>query len=317
MVQTNEILSLLQTACLRRKPLQKTTNAMRLVNGRGDGMEGLILEQYDRHFIVQVLHAAWLEHIETLTDFLCRQFKPRYFILKDRISSSAAHAQAVRSQILINEAGSKTIIQEYGVRFEVDLNDTLNAGLFLDMRANRRRIAQMACGKRVLNCFAYTCSFGVHARLGGALEAVNIDVSKKILERGEVNYQLNSLAVQGQEFVRADAGVYLERAVKKGNWFDIIVIDPPSFARASKNVFQVKKNLPKLVTNAVKVLNGNGTLFVSTNFSELTHNHLMAMLQAACGNRKIKHVQHLGQDIDYPGSGTMKESYLAAVLVKF
>jgi len=307
---------LLVAALRKRQPLYKITNALRLVNASGDGLPRLVLDQYDRHFSAQVFDVPWLERAGLLADLIKIHFKPRYFILKDRTRSGKSDPDAIRTKVLIDEDGPKTVVEENGLRFAVDLNDGLNTGLFLDMRKNRHMTGQMAKGKRVLNCFAYTCSFGVHARANGALEAVNVDVSKKMLERGRENYALNRILPSESEFVRADAGFYLHRAVKKQNRFDIIIIDPPSFARGDKNVFQIKRDLPRLLVDAVTVLNPNGTLFVSTNFNGLSHSDLEHMLQQARGGRTIKSIERAGQDKDFPGTNTFKESYLAAITAK-
>lgn len=299
----------------RRRPVRRHTNALRLVNGLGDGLKGLVLEQYDRHLVAQIFHERWLEEREGLADFVKTRCSGRYFVVKDRTEGSSSRPGAFKTDVWIEHPTSKTIVEEYGLTFGVDLNDTLNSGLFLDMRRNRVIVAALAAGRKVLNCFSYTCSFGVHCRNAGAVQVVNVDVSPRSLARGRANYELNRLTAAENEFIRGDAVQYLKRALVKANHFDLVILDPPSFARHDGKTFTVKKDLGRLIDSAVKVLNPDGALFVSTNFSGLSHGHLEEMTRAAAVRRRIKKIQRLGQDADFPGSGRMAESYLAALLV--
>jgi 23S rRNA (cytosine1962-C5)-methyltransferase len=307
---------LLETAMNKRQLLRRHTNAVRLVNGSGDGLKGLVLEQYDRHFVAHVFDAQWIAQKDALTNFLKHRCAARYFIMKDRTESGTFSADDLKITVEIAEVSSQTIVQENRLKFAVDLNDTLNSGLFLDMRRNRKLVAGLAKGCKVLNGFAYTCSFGVYCRAAGALSVVNVDISRKSLARGRVNYQLNQLMPAPDEFVSADVVRYLKRALKKDNRFDVIILDPPSFARYEGKTFSVKKNLAELIDLAIKVLNPNGNLFISTNLSEMSHDQLTNMIFSAVPKQRIKNIRRLGQDEDFPGSGRMPESYLAAVLVK-
>ena len=312
----NKTIDLLEAAVEMRKALKHITNAMRLVNGFADGLGGLTLEQYDRHFCLQVFDKRWLAERKALTDFVRERCAGLYLIVKDRSESNSAQPQAIKNSVWIEYHTSKSIIQENGLKFSVDLNDTLNSGLFLDMRQNRKIVADIALGRKVLNCFAYTCSFGVYCRLAKAASVVNVDISRKSLERGKQNYELNRITPAYNEFTRNDAVDYINRAVKKNNSFDLIILDPPSFARHENKSFSVKKDLAGLVAAALKILNPAGVVFVSTNFSELTCVDLEGMVKVAAGKRKISRIRHLGQDDDFVGNGLMQESCLSAVLVE-
>lgn len=309
-------LALLEEAFNKRAGLRASTNALRLVNGYGDGLDGLVLEQYGQHFVAQVFDARWFSEKEALLGFV-KGHGARYFIVKDRTRGPSARPDEIGFDVWLDGGCSSATVEESGVKFSVDLNDTLNTGLFLDMRANRRTVAAEAGGRKVLNLFSYTCSFGVHARLRGAASVVNVDVSKKILERGRVNYGLNALACEKNEFIRTDAAEYLARAVKKDNRFGMIILDPPSFSRHDSGTFSVKKDLPRLVQDAVTVLESGGVVFVATNHSEMLHSHLQNIVQKAARGRAVKKIRPFGQDVDFTGSGFMAESCLTAVLAEF
>jgi len=305
-----DLASSIQTAIRRREKLFKVTNAVRLVNGAGDGLDGLLIDQYHRHLQVQVLGDHWHQPMKEICRSLVSAMPVEYLIVKSR------RGLEIREEVLI-EGPSRTTVQEHGIKFEVDLADGLNCGLFLDMRQNRWMAGQECRDKKVLNCFSYTCSFGVHARLGGAREVINTDISRKVLERGKNNYQLNSLSMAAGEFTKADSAYFLQRAFKKGNTFDVIILDPPSFSRHEGKVFQVKRDLPKLMALAVAVLNPGGRLLVTTNYSEISHADLERILARGLNGRRVMQILRVGQDEDFAGSNSFKESFLVGLWAKF
>ncbi|MFH0753357.1 MAG: class I SAM-dependent methyltransferase [Candidatus Omnitrophota bacterium] len=309
-----EIQNLLQQAFKKREPLRAYTNAIRVVNGYGDELDGLVLEQHGKHFVAQIFDLRWLEEKAVLIDFV-KSLGGTYFVVKDRTQSASSRPEGIGFDVWIDGVSS-TIVEEYGVKFQVELNDTLNTGLFLDMRANRHQVAALCRGRKVLNLFAYTCAFGVHGRLQGASGIVNVDVSRKVLDRGRGNYELNGLVPEKNELIRADAVEYLERAVKKDNRFDMIILDPPSFARFDGRIFSVKTDLERMIKMAAKVLEPGGVLFVATNYSEMLFSQLQQMVKTALKGREIRKITALGQDVDFPGSGFMAESCLTAILVE-
>lgn len=309
----NKLIQLLESAVRRRLPLAGVTDAVRLVDGGGDGMQGLVLERYGRHFCAQVFDRRWLDKKAVLTSFLKERLGAVYFIVKDRTGAPAS-PDDFRKLVWLREAPAVTVVNENGLNFAVDLADTLNNGLFLDMRRNRDLVSRLSSGKKVLNCFAYTCSFGVYCRARGARSAVNVDVSGKFLEKGRLNYGLNGLEPAKNEMIRADAVEYLEKAQVKGNRFGLIILDPPSFSRCGGGSFSVRKDMPGLVDSAVKVLEPGGRLFVSTNFSGITADDLMSMVRAGAGKRKITRMSSSGQDMDFTGSGATRRGCLATLL---
>lgn len=320
----NKTLNLLEITAQQREILTRSTNAMRLVNGIGDGLDGLILEQYNQHFVAQVFDKKWLAEKETLINFV-KNNGGEYFIVKDRTQSAFARPDSFKRSIWIENETSQTVVQENNLKFGVDLDDGLNSGLFLDMRQNRKVIAQLSRSKKVLNCFAYTCSFGVYCRAFGATNVVNVDVSQKSLNRGRANYELNQIIPAKNEFIRADTMDYLQRAIKKNNRFDMIILDPPSFATYQGKNFSVKRDLKQLIDLAMGALNPKGFLFAATNFSGIFSKNLDSIVRAAAAGRRIQKIQHLAQDVDFVGSGLTRlagkvgqapESYLAAVLAE-
>jgi 23S rRNA (cytosine1962-C5)-methyltransferase len=162
-----------------------------------------------------------------------------------------------------------TIVTEEGVRYGLDFTAGYAAGLFLDQRANRRRLRALA-PRRVLNTFAYTCSFSVVAALAGA-ETVSIDLSKKSLDRGRANFRLNGLDPAAHRFQAEDVLGALPRLAARGERFDAIILDPPTFSRGeSGRKWQVERGLESLVSAALELAAPGAHLLVSTNCTRLT-----------------------------------------------
>ncbi len=153
---------------------------------------------------------------------------------------------------------------EYGLQFKVNLTDYLDTGLFLDHRETRQLVASMAAGKRVLNLFAYTCSFSVHAAAAGALFTKSVDLSNTYTEWGRENFLLNSLPLTNNLIIREDCLRFLkeEREV-----YDVIIIDPPTISRSKKmnQMFDIQKDYPFLISKALSLLSRGGVIIFSTN----------------------------------------------------
>jgi 23S rRNA (cytosine1962-C5)-methyltransferase len=182
--------------------------------------------------------------------------------------------------------------------------------------ANLENSAQT--GLRFLNLFSYTCSFSVHARLGGAAVATNADISGKILDKGRENYALNGLDLRPGEFFRGNAIEYVHWAQKKGLRFDGIVLDPPSFARFKGFNFNVREHLMPLVADCATLLNPGGFFMVSSNYSEFNLSafarDVLAAVSSVHPNAKTSWKK--SQDVDFVGSGSTKDSCLVATLVE-
>ena len=161
---------------------------------------------------------------------------------------------------------------EYGAQFKINLIDYLDTGLFLDHRETRQLVASQSKGKRLLNLFAYTCSFSVHAALAGAAYTKSVDLSNTYCDWGLDNFRLNSLSLQSNEVIRADCLKFLEEGVNRGNKYDIIVIDPPTLSRSKKmdKMFDIQQDYVFLLSKAIRLLEPNGKIFFSTNSRKFT-----------------------------------------------
>lgn len=165
------------------------------------------------------------------------------------------------------EQGEFFTVLEYGVKFRVNLVDYLDTGLFLDHRETRRMVASFCKGKRVLNLFAYTCSFSVHAALAGAVYTKSVDMSNTYTEWGKENFILNGLPLKNHPIVRADCLTFLDEEIRSGGKYDIIIVDPPTISRSKKmsQMFDIQEDYVSLLSKALQLLGEGGILFFSTN----------------------------------------------------
>ena len=315
--------NLLQSAFSKRSPLFSVTDAFRVVNGAADGFPGLTIDKFGDRYQIQFfgpeLIAGKAEIVETLKEL----FNPVCIVVKERLSSSGRSLEnAPMDVVLGTREDAVGIVSEGKAKFHVDLMDTVNPGLFLDMRHVRleieERFREMPAGSRFLNLFSYTCSFSVHARLGGAAVATNADISGKILDKGRENYALNGLDLRPGEFFRGNAIEYVRWAKKKGLRFDGIVLDPPSFARFKGFNFNVREHLMMLVTECAEILNPHGFFMVSSNYSEFNLSAFARNVLAAVASvhPQAKTSWKKSQDIDFVGSGSTKDSCLVATMVE-
>lgn len=285
----------------------------------GDGLEGVTLDRYGNHYQLQFFGPQHLQDESALVKAVLELFNPDFLVVKYRLDPAGKALQTPRMRVAHGENGSSsTEVEEYGCRFRVDLLDTVNAGLFLDMRDIRNAMGLLCEGKEVLNLFSYTCSFGVHARMNGASRAVNVDVSGKILEKGRANYALNGLACLPGEFFKGDSSEYLEWCARKQKRFDAVILDPPSFARNKNGVFSVKDHLTGLIARCASLLAPGGYLMASTNSSSWTPSQLAETAQEAFRAAGVgaQTEWQRSQGSDFPGAGLMKESNLSAVLLR-
>lgn len=167
----------------------------------------------------------------------------------------------------------QAIATEHRLKFGIDFGAGYSVGLFIDQRENRRFVRQTA-PKRLLNCFAYTCSFSVAAASAGA-QTVNVDLSKKSLERGRQNFALNSLSTEGHQFIADDVRPVLGRLARRGQKFDMIILDPPTFSRTKGgDAFHVEKDFEDLIVSALELVEREGRILLSTNCETLNEQAL-------------------------------------------
>lgn len=222
----------------------------------------------DRYADVAVIHAdapsvlaEWLPAVRAELESLC---PTGYAKIHPRGRGRTAPQAAVWG-----EPREEVVVAEHEVRYLVRPAAGLSVGLFLDMREVRAWLLEHSRDRTVLNLFAYTCSLGVCASLGGAARVVNLDLSRPYLEWGKANYALNNLSVDDRDFIYGDALDWLARFARREQTFDLVIVDPPSF---SSTPFSVTRDYVRLTELAARAVATGGTLLAATNHAATSSN---------------------------------------------
>ena len=188
------------------------------------------------------------------------------------------NAEREAPRLVLGDPGTnlESTAQERTLRYGIDFGAGYSVGLFIDQRENRRYLRDVK-PQALLNCFAYTCSFSVAAATVGA-KTVSVDLSKKSLARGRENFALNSLPTNDHRFLADDVMSVLPRLARKGEKFDAIILDPPTFSRSHRGkAFQVEQDFETLLLAALEVAERDGKILLSTNCSSLRERALEVM----------------------------------------
>lgn len=197
-------------------------------------------------------------------------------------------------------------VLEQGAKFEIRPGNGLSVGLYLDARDARAFVRREAKGRRVLNTFSYTCGFGVLAHLGGAARAVNLDASRKVLDWGERNLSLNGFTPDRYDFVSGDTFDWLARFAKKGEQFELVILDPPGFATTRTSRFTAQRDYHRLVQAAVEVLAPKGLLLAMCNV-EQSDRDFDQQLHRGLGKHVAREVARFGaSDVDFRQPSALK-----------
>jgi 23S rRNA (cytosine1962-C5)-methyltransferase len=204
----------------------------------------------------------------------------------------------------------QTIAIEHHLKFGIDFGAGYSVGLFVDQRENRRFVRQ-AKPERLLNCFAYTCSFSVAAASAGA-QTVNVDLSKKSLERGRQNFVLNSLSTEGHKFIADDVRPVLRRLARRGEKFDMIILDPPTFSRTKGGeAFHVESDFEDLLLSAIEVTQRDARVLLSTNCETLNEPALERMTRYCLKLSRRSGVFHRPPTpLDFPSGSAARTIWL-------
>jgi 23S rRNA (cytosine1962-C5)-methyltransferase len=204
----------------------------------------------------------------------------------------------------------ETVVREAGLQYGLDFAAGYSAGLFIDQRANRNFVRRIA-PKKLLNTFAYTCSFSVVAAQTGAA-TVSVDLSKKSLDRGRENFALNGIDQAGHQFIADDVLDVLPRLARRGERFDCIILDPPTFSRGNKGRrFQVEQDMEKLVTAALEVAEPNARILLSTNCARLNVRDLEQIARYSLKlNRRSDNLYHEPDLPDIPSEFAARTAWM-------
>ncbi|MED1301029.1 50S rRNA methyltransferase [[Bacillus thuringiensis] serovar konkukian] len=313
--------SKIKSALHKRKQFYKSsdTTAFRALNGEGDGLGGLIIDYYDGYYVV-----SWYsEGIYTFRDEIIAalqkvaNFKGIYE--KKRFDTKGKYIEG--DDFVAGERGEfPLIVKENGVNFAVYLNDGAMVGVFLDQRNVRKQIRdKYAKGRTVLNMFSYTGAFSVFAALGGASKTTSVDLANRSLSKTIEQFSVNEIDYEAQDIIVEDVFLYFKYAAKKKMKFDMVVLDPPSFARSKKYTFSAAKDYKNLLKETIAITENNGIIVASTNCSAFDMKKFKGFIDTAFKemNGKYKILEEHSLPEDFRTINQFKEGdYLKVVFIE-
>jgi 23S rRNA (cytosine1962-C5)-methyltransferase len=314
----------LENATQRRRDLfDAQTNGYRIINGESEGWPGLVLDRYDQTLALKLYTGVWLPSLDEISRLLLAQLKPQRLVLRlSRNIQALARKRpgVVDGQILCGERpeGLPTFM-ESGLRFESDVCRGQKTGFFLDQRENRRAVESLASGRSVLNAFSFSGGFSLYAARGGASSVTDLDISPHALESAKRNFTLNGAAATiarcGHELVQADAFDWLGE--NRPRQFDLIVLDPPSFAKRETERTGAIRAYERLAALGIQHLAADGILVACSCSAHVTAEEFFEAVRrsAARSRRSFREIQTTRHAPDHPA--TFKEAeYLKAIYLR-
>ncbi len=302
----------MSAAIARRQPLidDPQTTGYRLVHGENDGLPGLVIDRYADTCVLKLDTPAWVPHLNAVLAGLETAVSHQRVVL--RLSRSVQELgdglYGLKDGVVLEGeplSGAVNFL-ENGLLFAADVRQGQKTGFFLDQRDNRARVETLAAGKRVLNVFAYTGGFSLYAARGGAPEVVSLDISQPALAAAARNFKLNrhiaAVASAAHELLLGDAFRTMQQLRESRRLFDLVVIDPPSFARKKGDVPQALAAYRRLVRLGLGVLRRDGTLVTASCTSRVTADAFFAAVhEAAAGEKRpLQEIERTFHALDHP-----------------
>ena len=243
----------------------KNTTAFRIFNGEGDGIGGLTIDFFNGFYMVSWYSEGIYSFREMIYAALEQAVNTRGVYEKKRFNTNGQYVE--QDDYVSGEQGEfPLIVSENGMNYAVDLNDGAMTGIFLDQRDVRLALREhYSEGKTVLNTFSYTGAFSVAAALGGAMKTTSVDLAKRSLPKTIEQFAVNGIDYEAQDIKVMNVFDYFSYAARHNLKFDVVVLDPPSFARTKKMTFSTAKDYPKLLKAALEITEDNGVIIASTN----------------------------------------------------
>lgn len=293
---------------------------LRLINGEGDGLPGIVVERYGEYLVVQLFTSSFGDAglRDPLLDTLVAELAPKAIYEQRRYRSLGGEAprQAAAELVRGDVAPVELEVREGDLKFWVDVTSPLSTGLFADLREGRAAVRTWAKGRRVLNLFSYTGAISVYAQAGGATEVVAVDVAAKAHARARKNFAASGFDPEKPEHIVGDALKVLTRFEERGRMFDLVAIDPPAFASASARggkPWNAIRDYAELVSHCLRITERGGILVAASSTHKMISDDFDAALaEGAYGaDTELSIVERRGLPLDFPvPPGFPEGSYL-------
>jgi 23S rRNA (cytosine1962-C5)-methyltransferase len=310
----------IETAYAKRAPLLETdTTGYRLLYGENDGLPSLVADVYDKVLVVKLYAQIWIPYLKEVLPELIEISQTETVVLRlSRNVQKKGNPHGLHDGQLLHGALDYEVIpyREHGVTFSANVVRGHKTGAFLDHRANRKKVGEMAKGKTLLDVFSYAGGFSVHALVGGASEVTSLDISAQALEVAKQNAALNTYSGTHTILV-GDAFKMLEELARKEQLFDMVVIDPPSFAKSKIEVERALHSYEKLAVLGAHLVRKPGILVLASCSSRISSEQFFALTEKTIGNAVDSYtvLEKTGHDVDHP-IGFPEGAYLKCIYFK-
>lgn len=291
------------------------TTAFRLFNQEGDGFGGLTVDLYGDYAVFSWYNSYVYQIRQTISEAF-RQVFPEVLGAYEKIRFKGLDYES--AHVYGQEAPDFFTVLENGVLYQVFMNDGLMTGIFLDQHEVRGSLVDgLAMGKSLLNMFSYTAAFSVAAAMGGASQTTSVDLAKRSRELSQAHFQANGISTDDHRFIVMDVFEYFKYAKRKGLTYDVIVLDPPSFARNKKQTFSVAKDYHKLISQSLEILNPGGIIIASTNAANVSRQKFTEQIDKGFAGRSYQILNKYGLPADFAYNKKDESSnYLKVISMK-
>ena len=291
------------------------TTAFRLFNQEGDGFGGLTVDLYGDYAVFS-WYNSYVYQIRKVISEAFREVFPELLGAYEKIRFKGLDYES--AHVYGQEAPDFFTVLENGVLYQVFMNDGLMTGIFLDQHEVRGSLVDgLAMGKSLLNMFSYTAAFSVAAAMGGASQTTSVDLAKRSRELSQAHFQANGISTDEHRFIVMDVFEYFKYAKRKGLTYDVIVLDPPSFARNKKQTFSVAKDYHKLISQSLEILNPGGIIIASTNAANVSRQKFTEQIDKGFAGRSYQILNKYGLPADFSYNKKDESSnYLKVISMK-
>ena len=291
------------------------TTAFRLFNQEGDGFGGLTVDLYGDYAVFS-WYNSYVYQIRKVISEAFRQVFPEVLGTYEKIRFKGLDYES--AHVYGQEAPEFFTVLENGVLYQVFMNDGLMTGIFLDQHEVRGSLVDgLAMGKSLLNMFSYTAAFSVAAAMGGASQTTSVDLAKRSRELSQAHFQANGISTDDHRFIVMDVFEYFKYAKRKDLTYDVIVLDPPSFARNKKQTFSVAKDYHKLISQSLEILNPGGIIIASTNAANVSRQKFTEQIDKGFAGRSYQILNKYGLPADFAYNKKDESSnYLKVISMK-
>ena len=291
------------------------TTAFRLFNQEGDGFGGLTVDLYGDYAVFSWYNSYVYQIRQTISEAF-RQVFPELLGAYEKIRFKGLDYES--AHVYGQEAPDFFTVMENGVLYQVFMNDGLMTGIFLDQHEVRGSLVDgLAMGKSLLNMFSYTAAFSVAAAMGGSSQTTSVDLAKRSRELSQAHFQANGISTDEHRFIVMDVFEYFKYAKRKGLTYDVIVLDPPSFARNKKQTFSVAKDYHKLISQSLEILNPGGIIIASTNAANVSRQKFTEQIDKGFAGRSYQILNKYGLPADFAYNKKDESSnYLKVISMK-